>query len=359
MDVKDWVKGVEDKIEALGTDVRTANGMLAELEQKAAAGAFGGGSGGEAATIGREFVEAKAAELEAMSGGGRRGTVRLETKATITTGTAGTITPPSRDALVQMPKRRLTIRALLSQVPVTSGSVEYPQQTTRNLNAAMQVEAQAKAESELGYEIQTAPIRTVAHFIPASVQVLADVPQLQGLIDQDLRYGLALKEEEQLLFGSGTGVNLTGMATLATPYAAPAGMTGDNMIDQLGLAILQAALTDTPPDGIVVHDADWWRMRLLKDADGKYLLGDPGANPAPVLFGLPVVATKAMTVDKFLLGAFGAQTLYDRQQATVDVSTEHADFFIRNLVAIRCEERIGLAVKHPEALIYGDFGNVA
>ncbi|MDX0773563.1 hypothetical protein GOD44_03700 [Sinorhizobium medicae] len=43
----------------------------------------------------------------------------------------------------------------------------------------------------------------------------------------------------------------------------------------------------------------------------------------------------------------------------VDVSTEHSDFFVRNLVAILAEARIGLAVKQPLALTYGDFGNVA
>ena len=79
-------------------------------------------------------------------------------------------------------------------------------------------------------------------------------------------------------------------------------------------------------------------MRLLKDADGKYLLGDPAASVAPVLFGLPVVATQAMTIDKFLVGNFRrAATLYDRWSPRVENSTEHADFFTRNLVAILAE----------------------
>jgi HK97 family phage major capsid protein len=149
------------------------------------------------------------------------------------------------------------------------------------------------------------------------------------------------------------------MVTAASAFAAPAGAGTINMIDQLGWAIHQASLTNVPADGIVVHPTDWWRMRLLKDADGKYLLGDPGATIPPSLFGLPVVASEAIMVDKFLVGGFKAQTLYDRWEARVEVSTEHADFFTRNLVAVLAEERIGLAVKRPTALIYGDFGNVA
>ncbi|WP_245465547.1 phage major capsid protein [Mesorhizobium sp. M6A.T.Ce.TU.016.01.1.1] len=98
----------------------------------------------------------------------------------------------------------------------------------------------------------------------------------------------------------------------------------------------------------------------MKDGDGRYILGDPQAVVQPALFGLPVVPTKAMAVDKFLVGSYQqAGTLYDRWAARVEVSTEHADFFVRNLVAILAEERIGLAVKQPTALTYGDFGNVA
>jgi hypothetical protein len=43
----------------------------------------------------------------------------------------------------------------------------------------------------------------------------------------------------------------------------------------------------------------------------------------------------------------------------VKVSTEHADFFTRKLVAIFAEQRLALAVKQVAALTYGDFGNVA
>jgi HK97 family phage major capsid protein len=75
---------------------------------------------------------------------------------------------------------------------------------------------------------------------------------------------------------------------------------------------------------------------------------------------LPVVATTSMTIDKFLIGDFDrAATLYDRWTPRVEVSTEHADFFTRNLVAILAEQRSALAVKNGTALTYGDFGNVA
>lgn len=116
------------------------------------------------------------------------------------------------------------------------------------------------------------------------------------------------------------------------------------MLDTIALAILQNALADEPADGIIVHPPDWMRMRLLKDVDVKYILGDPATAVQPVLFGLPVVAIKMMAQDKFLVGNFQrAATIYDRWTPRVEVSTEYADFFTRNLVAILAEEPIALA----------------
>lgn len=260
-----------------------------------------------------------------------------------------------------MPRRATRVRDLLQTVPISTGTVEYPKQTLRT-NAAVPVgEGNLKPESAYGFTLQSVVARVIAHWVPASVQILEDAPQLAGIIDTELRNGLHLGEDLQLLYGSGSGENINGLVTQATAYAAPFTPPAPvTMIDQIGLAILQGALGDFAPNGIVMHPSDWARIRMLKDADGKYLLGEPGAQVDPRLFGLPVTATPAMTIDKFLVGDFSvAATLYDRWEPRVEVSTEHADFFVRNLVAIRAEERIALAVKQAGALIYGDFGNVA
>jgi len=245
-------------------------------------------------------------------------------------------------------------------VSISSGSVEYVHQDSLPTGAATVAEAGLKPESTLALSLKTVSAKVIAHWTKVSKQALEDLPQLRDLIDTEMRYGLALAEETQLLNGDGTGANLSGLIPNATayvaPYALPAPVT---MLDMMGSALLQSALADFEPDGIVVHPADWLRLRLTKDAGGAYMFGDPQSDVELRLWGLPVVPTKAMTVDKFLVGDFDrAATLYDRWTPRVEVSTEHADFFTRNLVAILAEERIALAVKRPTALTYGDFGNV-
>ena len=106
----------------------------------------------------------------------------------------------------------------------------------------------------------------------------------------------------------------------------------------------------------MLHPSDWTLIRGLKNADGDYIMGPPGADVEPRLFGLPVVATQAMSAGNFLTGDFqGSATLYDRWQARTEISTEDSDNFRRNLITLLCEERIGLAVKRPTAFIKGTF----
>lgn len=364
---KDFTNAVEKQFEALSADVKdalqkakVAESIGLELEQKFDRR----GSGGcmEAKSWGEQFVESDGLKAFADMHS-RPARFRLDVKTTITTGSTsgGPLGGAAfRDGVNALPQRRMRVRDLLPVVGISTGAVEYPKQATRTNAAATVVEGDAKPESTLGWTMETVTPKVIAHWVPASRQILDDAPQLRDTIDNELLYGLAYAEEAQLLNGSGVGENLDGLVTNATAYAAPFTPEAGQMLDTLALAILQNALAEEPADGIVVHPSDWMRMRLLKDTDGKYILGDPAATVQPVLFGLPVVATQAMAVDKFLVGNFRrAATLYDRWTPRVEVSTEHADFFTRNLVAILAEERIALAVKNAAALTYGDFGNVA
>ena len=190
----------------------------------------------------------------------------------------------------------------------------------------------------------------------ASRQILDDAPQLKGLIDTDLLYGLRYAEELQLLHGDNTGTNLNGIYTQATAFAAGSTVIPNaNKIDVIGVAMTQNALAEEPVTGVVVHPSDWASMRLLKSVDGEYIMGPPGADVEPRLFGAPAVVTQAMIAGKFLVGNFDAATLYDRMAARVEVSTENSDNFRKNLVTVLAEERIGLAVKAPTAFTKGDF----
>jgi HK97 family phage major capsid protein len=51
---------------------------------------------------------------------------------------------------------------------------------------------------------------------------------------------------------------------------------------------------------------------------------------------------------------FRKAVLWDRQDASLAVSNQHADFFIRNMVAILAEARYAFGVIQPSAFVIVD-----
>lgn len=288
----------------------------------------------------------------------KNGKVKLEVKDFIGSGTAsaGSLITPDRDnSIVMLPKRRLTIRDLLGKGSTTSNSVEFMRQTGFVNAAAMVEEGDKKPQSNITFDMLDAKVRVIAHWVKASRQILDDVGQLRTLIDGELRYGVALTEENQLLRGDGTGQNLNGLIPQATAYEVARNVAGDTRFDTLLHAIEQAEVAELPASGIILNTSDWYAMLGIKDGDGNYISGGPLANVPERIWRLPIVWTNAMTKGDFLVGAFEtAATIYDREQTTIEFGYENDDF-TRNLVTVLGEERLALAVKRPEAIIYGSF----
>jgi HK97 family phage major capsid protein len=311
-------------------------------------------------SIGQQFVESeKAKSFIDDTIPGNRVRVEVKTVATITgaSGSGGDLYVPYRDAPAMLPQRPLRVRDLLPVVQVSTGTVEYPQQTTRNISAATVAEGALKPQSDIQFDLVTVPIRTIAHWALASKQILDDVPQLRSYIDNDLIYGLGFVEDNQLLNGAGTGTDLNGIYTQATAFAAGSLVVASpTKLDVLEAAILQNNLANLPADGIVVHPSDWASILMTKDSQGRYVFGDPQTVAQPRLWSVPIVASQAMTSGAFLVGNFrGSATLYSRQDMTVELSSEDSDNFRRNLISVRVEERIGLAVRQPTGFTKGTF----
>lgn len=329
-----------------------------EIEQRLAARGDGPRRDGRQ-TLGQAVVANEA--VKAYSG---TGTVKMEVQNAITTatGSAGALGDPYRDPeVVGLPMQERRIRDLIPSVPITDSSAKYARQTTRTNAAAAVAESALKPESNLAWAPEDAIVRTIAHWIPVSRQAMADLPQLQGLIDTELRYGLDLVEDAQLLAGDGLGENLSGLVTNATAYsgAAEAKITSPTLIDKLRVAMLEATLNLYPADGMVLNPEDWMVIETSKDAQNRYIFANPLNLAGPVLWGRPVVSTMAMSVDKFLVGAFRvAATIYDRADTEVLISTEDRDNFVKNMITVLAEKRLALGVKRPGSLIYGDFGLV-
>ncbi|MDD4986851.1 MAG: phage major capsid protein, partial [Dehalococcoidales bacterium] len=275
--------------------------------------------------------------------------------------TADLVVPDRISGIITEPEKQLRIRDLLAKGTTGSNTIEYVRETVYTNAAAPVAESKegtevAKPESTLEFEKDTAPVVTIAHWVPATRQIIADASVLSSYINSRLVYGLKLEEEDQILNGTGSGGNVSGLVTEATAFDDSLRSVNDNLVDVIRKAILQAGLAQYPVTGIVLHPTDWANIELLKGSDERYLWVTVPEGGVSRLWRVPVVETTTIAQGNFLVGAFslGAQ-LFDREQASIRISEHHSDFFTKNMVAILCEERIALAVYRPQAFIYGPF----
>lgn len=354
---------VKAALEKATADGNANAARFAELEQKLTSlSQKGSGQGQRQKSLGEYVTEDEAVKqfLERAKSPGSTSTrfdVKSITEATTGTGGLGDlILPQRRPGIVEAPQRQLVVRDLLSVGRTTSNSIEFVRESGFYNNAAPVAEGELKPESSLEFSIENTPVRTIAHWIRASKQVLADIPMLQSYINNKLLLGLSLEEEEQLLIGDGTGQNLLGLIPQATPLDPGRVRSDDTHIDIVRRGMGQIRLAEYRATGIMMHPDDWEQIELTKTEDGSYVWANPRGLLGPTLWGLPVIDTTALNPGEFLVGNFKqAAQIWDREDAVVDLSTDDRDNFIRNLVTIRAEERLGLEVSRPEAIVFGDF----
>jgi HK97 family phage major capsid protein len=257
---------------------------------------------------------------------------------------------------VKEPDRLQFVRELLPTIGVSTGAVEFVREVEFTNNAGMVPEFTAtdstnKPESALSFEIVTVPIRTIAHYIPVTRQIVDDEAQLRGYIENRLLYGLRLVEDQQLLYGSGTGNDLNGILTDGG-IQSYSQLSSETLIDAIRKGITLSYVAEYRPTGIIMNHQDWQDIELTKGNDDHYIWVNVTTANGTRLWGLPVVSTNAIEQGTILLGDFQRGSLvHDRQNASIRLSDSHADFFTKNLWALLAEERIAQSILRPNAFV--------
>lgn len=285
---------------------------------------------------------------------------------------AGAFVVNERTDIVEMLGRRvLTLRDLVSVRRTVSDVVEYVTQTSHTNNAAPVAEATSSAsptapgtagafvldpnggykpEGAWAFAEASATVKTIAEWVPATKRAIADVAQLEGLINDELVADLKETEEAQMLAGNGTGQNLTGIYNTSGIQTQAKG--ADTIPDAVRKALTKARTVGrVAPSAILLNPADMEKIDLMKDTTGQYLGSGPFTGLIRTLWGVPLVESEAATAGTGLVGDFKKAVLWDREQASITMTDSHADFFIRNLVAILAEERVAFGVTRPTAFV--------
>ncbi len=250
--------------------------------------------------------------------------------------------------LMEQPQK-LTLLDVLKVIPVDSQTYEYIMLDGYVNQAGYQLkEGDLKAEAgEFKGLVKRAEVSTIAHWLPASKQVIDDDAELERAINFILSTSCAQKLEHELMNGAGGEGEITGLIPQAQAFTP----TATKAADRIGEAVTDLSAKGFSADVILLHPSDWFLIasERAESGNGQYTLGSP-RDPSPLtLWGAPVALSPSMTQGKALLFDREMVALLDRQAVTVELSRHDGDNFKRNMVTILAELRAGLVVFAPSA----------
>ncbi|HLT10772.1 MAG TPA: phage major capsid protein, partial [Micromonosporaceae bacterium] len=234
------------------------------------------------------------------------------------------------------------------------------------LEGAFTTVAEAAAKPQLHVvdpTMVTDALKKIAGWIKVSDEMVEDLDFVMSEINNRLLYALGVFEEDQILGGNGTGQNLTGLLNRSGVQTELRGTvaSGDTVADTIFRAITKVTTgSGLDADGLVINPADYQTLRLTKDLNGQYFgggffngaYGNGGIQDQPNVWGLRTVITPAIAAGTVLVGAFQqSATVYRKGGVRVESTNSHGSDFTNNLVTIRAEERLALAVRRPTGLV--------
>jgi HK97 family phage major capsid protein len=345
--------GVE--VKEMKNDVDQIALRILDLETK-------GATPSETASL-KSILESKTDELKALKDN-RSGAVNFVLKAVgnmaLSTNTTGQIPQAEREAgITRIVRRQPYILSLVNTGSIMSNLWEWVEQKNPEGGAGMTAEGVKKSQADFDLVLASATVKKVTAFIKVTKEMLDDVELMRSEIDQELTELINLKIDEQILSGDGLTVNLTGILTNATTFAAGVfalKVTNPNNADVLRVAINQSNVAQFNPNYIVLHPSDAAAMDLDKGTDGHYALPPFTSLDGRVVSGIPVVVNTGITEGTFLLGDFTKSGVRFKEGITINVGYENDDF-TKNFVTILAEARLVHRVKsnHYAAFVKGTF----
>lgn len=246
--------------------------------------------------------------------------------------------------VVTAPRTPLVIRDLFGAETISGSTLVYLVEGAIQGAPAVTAEGTEKPQIHFADPTpKTVSLAKIACHIKESDEYIDDYPFLASAINGRLLYELGLVEQNKLV------TDLLGTSGIQTgSYAANA--TAADIAD----AILQAAMdvqngSGFDADAIVINPADWYTLRVARDGEQRYYGGGFfGAQNVPNLWGITVCVSTAVSAGTIIVGAFKTcGSVVSKDGVSVEATNTNEDDFVKNLMTIRAEERLALAVRRP------------
>jgi len=308
----------------------------------------------------KEAWEANADAVKAVAEGKKAGSGEIEIKADVTTASVQGSTASYRiPGIGKQPVRRVFLDGLFPSGTVgedSGGTITYWDQDTLNRNADNVAECAPIPESEINWIEQSCKIEKIGDSIPVCIEALEDYSFIQSEVDNFLMENVMLKNDQQILFGTGTSPQYKGIdgtaqtwaagdfaAMIASPSIVDVILTGKTQIENSGQN------NTYMPNYVLMNPTDFRKMKLEKDADGNYLLPNYLSQDATVIENMQVLESPLVASDTLYIMDSTRGTVYNHRNLTLDVANQHADDFLTDRIRLKATLRKSFVIRNVYA----------
>jgi len=267
------------------------------------------------------------------------------------------------DGIGKQPVRMLVMENLFSSVnvgPNSGGTIRYTDQDVLTRGANNVANCSLFPASDITWKTTTDTIKKIADSIPVCKDAMEDFGFIESEVNTFILENLRLKLDQQLLLGTGSGLELNSVDSYAQTWGVGAGSPIEGMAasipfpttyDVLASAICQIVNSGQAnrayynPNAIVMNPTDVCQMKLEKDADGNYLLPLYFSADGMSIDGVPVYASPLVPQNSAYVFDSSKGTIYTEREIQIEMADEHGTDFLEDFIRIKGSMRKQLIVR--------------
>lgn len=241
--------------------------------------------------------------------------------------------------------------------PTVADIVKFVQFTYTGATAGFAMVDVGAAKPELLYTsaLAEAPVRKLAGWLDVPDEVMDDVVGFRAWIAYELPKAYLDAEDMQIFKGNGTGLNLLGLWYQADNQTLPFGSVSytSNQWDKLMAAVTEIRTRKRSTSAAFVSPIFYMELWINQSTTKEYTYPIVmGENGILYVGGVPIYWSNVFEHYEGLVGDFArGASIHQRKAMNIAYSGENKDNFVKNVVTIRLEGRIALAIRVPEAFI--------
>lgn len=268
----------------------------------------------------------------------------MTTSASLTGQIATAMTIPGFNPIAS---RQPFIGQLINNGTTSSPLIQWVEEVAGEGDAGLTAEGVAKNQMDVDFKLVSEAVRKITVYVKISEEMLEDIDFMASAINTKLLQKLELKIDQQILAGTAGGVQLNGIYTQATAFAAGSfalAVVTPNLFDVIKVAINQIAIANHNANFIVVHPSDAVALSLTKDGNKGYLFPTFNLPNGKTVDGIPVITNTGIGIGNMLVGDFSKASVYFKDAVRIEMGYD-ADDFTKNLRTVLAEARLALVIE--------------